>query len=142
MEEARQFARIYVSSVHPDLSENDIKRYFNHVINFFIYIETTYRFPRHIVDVCSFSKPFLSISCFIHLRKRQSFSFDYRDFSFSVFEAFGKIKDCSLVSDNVTGKHKGYGFVEYETHQSANDAIASMNLFDLGGQYLRVGRVS
>ena len=61
---------------------------------------------------------------------------------FSVFEAFGKIKDCSLVSDNVTGKHKGYGFVEYETHQSANDAIGSMNLFDLGGQYLRVGRVS
>ena len=59
-----------------------------------------------------------------------------------MFEAFGKIKDCSLSPDNVTGKHKGYGFVEYETHQSANDAIASMNLFDLGGQYLRVGRVS
>lgn len=37
-------------------------------------------------------------------------------------------------------KHKGYGFVEYENQQSANDAIASMNLFDLGGQYLRVGR--
>ena len=71
-----------------------------------------------------------------------NFLFDYHNFSFSVFEAFGKIKDCSLVSDNVTGKHKGYGFVEYETHQSANDAIASMNLFDLGGQYLRVGRVS
>jgi RNA recognition motif-containing protein len=37
-------------------------------------------------------------------------------------------------------KHKGYGFIEYENQQSANDAIASMNLFDLGGQYLRVGR--
>ena len=59
-----------------------------------------------------------------------------------MFEAFGKIKDCALAPDAVTGKHKGYGFVEYDTHQSANDAIASMNLFDLGGQYLRVGRVS
>ena len=38
------------------------------------------------------------------------------------------------------GKHKGYGFLEYENQQSATDAIASMNLFDLGGQYLRVGR--
>ena len=38
------------------------------------------------------------------------------------------------------GKHRGYGFIEYETTQSAHDAIASMNLFDLGGQHLRVGR--
>ena len=38
--------------------------------------------------------------------------------------------------------HRGYAFIEYETMQSAQDAIASMNLFDLGGQYLRVGRVS
>lgn len=37
-------------------------------------------------------------------------------------------------------KHKGYGFIEYETGQAAQEAIASMNLFDLGGQYLRVGR--
>lgn len=37
-------------------------------------------------------------------------------------------------------KHKGYGFIEYETAQAANEAIASMNLFDLGGQFLRVGR--
>lgn len=41
----------------------------------------------------------------------------------------------------MTGKHKGYGFIEYSTQQSANDAIVAMNLFDLGGQYIRVGRV-
>jgi len=35
---------------------------------------------------------------------------------------------------------RGYGFIEYETAQSAQDAIASMNLFDLGGQFLRVGK--
>ncbi|XP_015209900.1 poly(U)-binding-splicing factor PUF60 isoform X2 [Lepisosteus oculatus] len=82
-EEARSFNRIYVASVHPDLSDEDIK---------------------------------------------------------SVFEAFGKIKSCTLARDPTTGKHKGYGFIEYEKAQSSQDAVSSMNLFDLGGQYLRVGK--
>merc|ERR1712029_471271 len=34
----------------------------------------------------------------------------------------------------------GYGFLEYETLLSCQDAISSMNQFDLGGQFLRVGR--
>ena len=58
----------------------------------------------------------------------------------SVFEAFGKIKGCDLAQTVVDGKHKGYGFIEYETLQSCQDAISSMNQFDLGGQFLRVGR--
>uniref|UniRef100_F6UF46 RRM domain-containing protein n=1 Tax=Ciona intestinalis TaxID=7719 RepID=F6UF46_CIOIN len=58
----------------------------------------------------------------------------------SVFSAFGNILSCALVPDVLTGKHKGYGFIEYDTLQAANDAVASMNLFDLGGQYLRVGK--
>uniref|UniRef100_A0A673NAC3 Poly(U)-binding-splicing factor PUF60-like n=1 Tax=Sinocyclocheilus rhinocerous TaxID=307959 RepID=A0A673NAC3_9TELE len=82
-EEARAFNRIYVASVHPDLSDDDIK---------------------------------------------------------SVFEAFGRIKSCNLARDPTTGKHKGYGFIEYDKAQSAQDAVSSMNLFDLGGQYLRVGK--
>jgi RNA recognition motif-containing protein len=35
---------------------------------------------------------------------------------------------------------RGFGFIEYETSQSAQDAINAMNLFDLGGQLLRVGK--
>jgi len=58
----------------------------------------------------------------------------------SVFSAFGPIKSCELASAGVPGRHKGYGYIEYETLQSAQEAISSMNLFDLGGQYLRVGR--
>ena len=60
----------------------------------------------------------------------------------SVFEAFGKIIKVELAPDNVPGKHRGWGFIDYDNHKSAADAIASMNLFDLGGQFLRVGRVS
>ena len=36
---------------------------------------------------------------------------------------------------------RGYAFVEYDNPRSANEAVANMNLFDLGGQYLRVGKV-
>jgi poly(U)-binding-splicing factor PUF60 len=82
-EEAKNYNRIYVASIHPDLTESDIQ---------------------------------------------------------SVFEAFGKIKSCSLAKDTATGKHKGYGFIEYDTVRAAQDAINSMNLFDLGGQHLRVGK--
>ncbi|XP_072032171.1 poly(U)-binding-splicing factor PUF60-like isoform X1 [Amphiura filiformis] len=83
MEESKGYPRIYIASIHSDLSAEDIK---------------------------------------------------------SVFEAFGNIKSCMLPTESVGGKHKGYGFIEYDKMQSAQDAIASMNLFDLGGQYLRVGR--
>jgi len=58
----------------------------------------------------------------------------------SVFEAFGSVKHCELAPAGLDGKHKGYGFLEYDNLQSCLDAIASMNQFDLGGQYLRVGR--
>lgn len=81
--EAKNFNRIYVASIHQDLTEEDIK---------------------------------------------------------SVFEAFGQIKVCELAMTSIPGRHKGYCFIEYDTSQATNDAIASMNLFDLGGQYLRVGR--
>lgn len=58
----------------------------------------------------------------------------------SVFEAFGKIVSCKLAPSTVNGKHKGYGFIDYDNEQSASDAITAMNMFDLGGQFLRVGR--
>lgn len=35
---------------------------------------------------------------------------------------------------------RGYGFIEFEALQAALDAISSMNLFDLGGNLLRVGK--
>ncbi|XP_018327868.1 poly(U)-binding-splicing factor half pint isoform X2 [Agrilus planipennis] len=83
MEEAKNYNRIYVASIHPDLTEDDIK---------------------------------------------------------SVFEAFGPIIYCKLAQGSSAHRHKGYGFIEYQSAQAANEAIASMNLFDLGGQFLRVGR--
>lgn len=82
-EEAKNFNRIFIASIHPDLTEEDIK---------------------------------------------------------SVFEAFGPILFCRLSAGNSLHSHKGYGFIEYATKQAMDEAISSMNLFDLGGQLLRVGR--
>lgn len=47
---------------------------------------------------------------------------------------------CKLAAGSSPASHKGYGFIEYSTNQAALESIASMNLFDLGGQLLRVGR--
>ncbi|OTF72984.1 poly(U)-binding-splicing factor PUF60-like protein, partial [Euroglyphus maynei] len=80
--EAKSFNRIYVASIHPELTEQDIK---------------------------------------------------------SVFEAFGQINSCKLAQCQ-SGKHKGYGYIEYESEQSMIEAISAMNYFDLAGQHLRVGR--
>ncbi|KFD52965.1 hypothetical protein M514_06081 [Trichuris suis] len=82
MEEAKLHHRIYVSSIHLDLTEQDIK---------------------------------------------------------SVFEAFGNIINVDLPK-GLQGKHKGYAYIDFDNGQAAIDAVASMNLFDLGGQFLRVGR--
>ena len=60
----------------------------------------------------------------------------------SVFEAFGKVTKVDLAPSNVGGKHRGWGFINYASHKSSQDAITSMNLFDLGGQFLRVRGVS
>lgn len=83
MEEAKSYNGIYIASIHPDLTDEDVK---------------------------------------------------------SVFEAFGGIISCKLPPATNHSGHKGYGFIEYTTNQSALEAIASMNLFDLGGQLLRIGR--
>ena len=81
--------------------------------------------------------------CFVQDRKFENLIINFLCLfyvHYSVFEAFGRVHSCALAPDTMPGKHKGYGFLEYENQQSATDAIASMNLFDLGGQYLRVGR--
>merc|ERR1719273_886654 len=83
MNEAKEYNRLYLASIHRDLTEEDIR---------------------------------------------------------SVFSAFGTIKDCDMANMGTPGQHKGYGYIEYETRQSTEEAISAMNMFDLGGMLLRVGR--
>ncbi|KAH7729384.1 Rnp [Aphelenchoides avenae] len=82
-QEAKSYHRVYVASVHPDLSEADLR---------------------------------------------------------NVFEAFGKITKCQLAKQPYGRGHRGFGYLEFTTAQAVKEAIDGMNNFDIGGQYLQVGR--
>ncbi|CAH8525658.1 unnamed protein product [Schistosoma rodhaini] len=59
----------------------------------------------------------------------------------TVFEAFGKVNSCSLYPDpKCSGRHRGFGYIDFESEEAAIAAVSSMNCFDLAGQQLRVGR--
>lgn len=45
----------------------------------------------------------------------------------AAFLPFGDIKDVSVPMDHATGKHRGFGFVEYELPEDAADAMDNMH---------------
>jgi len=57
----------------------------------------------------------------------------------AVFEAFGKVTNCQLLMNPETGKHRGYGFIDFEEEKSAIDAVDTMNGFELCGRPIKVG---
>lgn len=56
-----------------------------------------------------------------------------------MFEAFGEITSATLSHDQ-DGKSRGFGFVNYANHESAEAAVAEMNEKDVKTQKLYVGR--
>ncbi|KAJ3158635.1 Poly(U)-binding-splicing factor puf60 [Geranomyces michiganensis] len=58
----------------------------------------------------------------------------------AVFSRFGYVKAVGMTIDPMTGRHKGFCFVEYEVPEAAELALQHMNGFDLGGRQLKVGR--
>jgi peptidyl-prolyl isomerase E (cyclophilin E) len=55
----------------------------------------------------------------------------------SAFLPFGPIKECNIPLDNETGKHRGFGFVQYEDREDAADAIDNMHNGELFGRLAR-----
>ncbi|KAJ5231731.1 Polyadenylate-binding protein cytoplasmic and nuclear [Penicillium citrinum] len=56
-----------------------------------------------------------------------------------MFEKFGEITSATLSHDQ-EGKSRGFGFVNYSTHESAQAAVEEMNEKDIKSQKLYVGR--
>lgn len=50
----------------------------------------------------------------------------------------GDIKDVSIPLDNTTGKHRGFGFVEFESRDDASAAVDNMHNGELYGRIMRV----
>lgn len=57
---------------------------------------------------------------------------------YDTFSLFGNIMSCKLITDP-DGQSKGYGYVHYETAESAADAIAKINGMLIAGEKVYVG---
>jgi len=49
-----------------------------------------------------------------------------------------QLVDVNMPLDNATGRHRGFGFVEYEAPEDAVEAIFNMNNGELNGRVLNV----
>ena len=58
----------------------------------------------------------------------------------SMFEIYGTVQSCTLVTDNATGGSKGFGFIEMPRQGEAKAAIKNLNYTDVGGNKIRVKR--
>ena len=58
---------------------------------------------------------------------------------YDTFSAFGNILSCKVAQDE-TGQSKGYGFVHFETEESANTSIEKVNGMLLNAKKVFVGR--
>ncbi|WP_316749675.1 hypothetical protein [Pedobacter gandavensis] len=55
-----------------------------------------------------------------------------------IFSIHGTIHSVSLLTDKVTGRHKGFGFIEMEDQAEANRAITAINGMILKGRKITV----
>jgi cold-inducible RNA-binding protein len=55
-----------------------------------------------------------------------------------MFKTFGRITSATVVSDQLTRRSKGFGFVEYESADDAKKAIAELNGHSIEGRSLLV----
>ncbi len=54
------------------------------------------------------------------------------------FAAFGTVKSVKLITDRVTGRNRGFGFIEMASEAEAQAAIDSLNGSDYEGQSMKV----
>jgi len=56
----------------------------------------------------------------------------------AMFEKHGEVSSAKVISDQYTGKSRGFGFVEMPDNEKASAAIAGFNGADMGGRTLKV----
>ena len=56
----------------------------------------------------------------------------------ALFVEYGEVQYCKIVMDKVTGKSKGFGFVEIPRAGEAKAAIKGLNARDIDGNRIRV----
>ena len=56
----------------------------------------------------------------------------------SAFEAYGEVSSAKIIMDKVTGRSKGFGFVEMPNDEEGNAAIEALNETELQGRTIVV----
>lgn len=56
----------------------------------------------------------------------------------NLFAEFGTVTSAAIITDRATGRSKGFGFVEMESAEAAQAAIAKLNNFEYQGRRLTV----
>ncbi len=55
-----------------------------------------------------------------------------------VFAQYGSVKSVRIITDRETGRSRGFGFVEMETPEQAQETISSLDGSEVEGRNLRV----
>lgn len=54
------------------------------------------------------------------------------------FERFGRVADARVIRDRISGRSKGFGFVDMPDEAEANAAILALNSQEFGGRRINV----
>ncbi len=66
-------------------------------------------------------------------------SFQVNDFELEdLFKQYGEVESAKVVVDRMTGRSRGFGFVEMKTEDSAKQAVEALNGADLKGRPVNV----
>ena len=55
-----------------------------------------------------------------------------------IFEEYGEVTSAKIISDKFSGRSKGFGFVEMDGDDDANNAIKELNNAEVGGRNIKV----
>jgi RNA recognition motif-containing protein len=55
-----------------------------------------------------------------------------------LFSQFGTVSSCKIINDRETGRSRGFGFVEMDSDEQANKAIAGLNNKEVEGRAMSV----
>lgn len=56
----------------------------------------------------------------------------------SAFEKFGAIESAQVLTDRMTGRSRGFGFIKFENDEEAKKAVDEMNMQELDGRTIKV----
>jgi len=56
----------------------------------------------------------------------------------SLFEQYGAVNSCRIMTDRDTGRSRGFGFVEMTNNEDGEKAITALNGSQIGGRTLNV----